>query len=480
MKELFRPTLVRRVVLALLVGFPFAWVALTTKNLLQLWQQHEHDRKNFASSPVGLRLRDALTTVEDPSEARIVGAALDRVNNGSLRRDNAPGLLVIQIWDRREHHRVFSSADVANEVIHGSPAARTRDVVNGHTLQVFEVDTPRWSILWARSPIDIPWVVSALSGDLLFNMALAFPCLLLSAWLAVSHGLRPLRRFSQAIATRGPDDLSPLGVAPKHAEMKPVFAALDGMLAKLRRKIEDEQAFVANAAHELRTPLAVITAQAHVLAKATDGQERADAQLRLEAAIARASHLVHQLLALARMEMTRRSEAAPLDLAELVRREIGDFFPAACARNIEIALEAPDRLLVSLEVHPFRSILQNLLDNAIRYGREGGRIAVELRARGNALTLCVSDDGSGIANTERPRVFDRFYLGAQRDGAPGTGLGLTIVKQATTRLGGEVLVTEGLDGSGCCFKVEIGSVALVGTLGSLHRSLSHTGESIPQ
>jgi signal transduction histidine kinase len=124
--------------------------------------------------------------------------------------------------------------------------------------------------------------------------------------------------------------------------------------------------------------------------------------------------------------------------------------------------------------------LQNLLDNAIRYGREGGRIAVELRARGNALTLCVSDDGSGIANTERPRVFDRFYRGAQRDGAPGTGLGLTIVKQATTRLGGEVLVTEGLDGSGCCFKVEIGSVALVGTLGSLHRSLSHTGESIPQ
>jgi signal transduction histidine kinase len=325
-------------------------------------------------------------------------------------------------------------------------------------LQVFEVDTPRWSVLWARSLIDIPWVVRALSLDLLMNMAIAFPCLLLPAWLAVSHGLRPLRRFSQTIAARGPDDLSPLGVAPKHAEMKPLVTALNGVIAKLRRKIESEQAFVANAAHELRTPLAVITAQAHVLSKATDGQERADAQLHLEAAISRASHLVHQLLALARMEMARHSEVAPVDLAELTRREIGNFFPAAAARTIEITLHAPDRLPVWLEVHAFISILQNLLDNAVRYGHAGGRIVVELRARDGALTLSVSDDGPGVADTERLRMFDRFYRGAQREAVPGTGLGLTIVKQATARMGGEVRVTAGLDGLGCCFTVEVASL----------------------
>jgi signal transduction histidine kinase len=249
--------------------------------------------------------------------------------------------------------------------------------------------------------------------------------------------------------------MSRVGVHPKHDELKPMVAALDGLLAKLRRKIESEQAFAADAAHELRTPLAVITAQAHVLAKATDEQQRADAELRLEAAISRGSHLVHQLLALARMETERGREPAVVDLAQLVRKEIADFVPAALARNIEIALESPDRLLLPLEVPPFESVLQNLIDNAIRYGSEGGRIVVELRSLHGATTLSVADDGPGIADSDRLRIFDRFYRGAQRNDAPGTGLGLTIVKQAAARLGGEVQITSGLDGLGCCFTVGI-------------------------
>jgi two-component system sensor histidine kinase QseC len=451
MKKLLRPTLARRVLLALLASFPLVWLTLTARYLFILWQQQEHDRKDFASSWVGLQLRDVLTPVEEPAEVQVVGATIDRLNNGFMRRDNAPGILVIQIRDRREHRLVFSSPAVAHEVLYGSPATRTREVVHGQTLQVFEVDTPRWSVLWARSLIDVPWVVRVLGNDLLPNMVIAFACLLLLAWLAVSHGLRPLRQFSKTIAARGPDDLSAVGMDPKHAELRPVVAALDDLLSKLRRKIESEQVFVANAAHELRTPLAVITAQAYVLSKTTEEPQRADAQFRLEAAIARASHLVHQLLALARMEMARRPELTVVDLAQLVRQEIADFIPAALVRNIEIALEAPDKLVLPLEVHAFQSVLQNLLDNAIRYGRQGGRIVVELRSQDGGLMLSVADDGPGIADDDRSRVFDRFYRGAQREDAPGTGLGLTIVKQAAARWGAEVQITQGLDGLGCCF-----------------------------
>ena len=126
MNTLFRPTLVRRVVLALLISSPLVWVALTTKNLLQLWQQQEYDRWHFASSSVGLQLRDALATVENPNEARIVGAAIDRINNGSRQRNNASSLSVLQIWDRREPHLVFSAAAVADTILHGDPDMRTR------------------------------------------------------------------------------------------------------------------------------------------------------------------------------------------------------------------------------------------------------------------------------------------------------------------------------------------------------------------
>src|SRR6202023_3451732 len=119
---------------------------------------------------------------------------------------------------------------------------------------------------------------------------IAWPFVLLPVWLAVLQGLRPLRRLSEKIAAREPEDISPVGIDPRHAELKPLIRSLDDLLAKLRHKIESERVFVANAAHELRTPLAVITAQAHVLAKATTAEERSDAEQRLEAAVNRASH----------------------------------------------------------------------------------------------------------------------------------------------------------------------------------------------
>jgi two-component system sensor histidine kinase QseC len=237
--------------------------------------------------------------------------------------------------------------------------------------------------------------------------------------------------------------------------LKPLVVALDTLLAQLLRKIDNEQTFLATVAHELRTPLAVINAQATVLAKAANEQERLEAEQRMNAAIVRRAHLVHQLLVLARMETAQPADVAEVDLAMLAREEIGNLVPAALAREIEIALEAPETLIFALEVSAFQSALQNLLDNAIRYGRDGGRIGVELRRGDGVLTLAVSDDGPGIADSAR--AFERFYRGPAQN-RPGAGLGLTIVKLATVRMGGEIRLSSREDGRGCRFEVRIPAV----------------------
>src|SRR6185437_15753223 len=209
------------------------------------------------------------------------------------------------------------------------PGRQSRQVDHGHIYEVIRFDTARWSVLVAQSRLASDWVLKSLSADLTKCMLVAFPFMLLPMWLAIRQGLRPLRELSERIASRGSEDLTPVGVDPKYAELVPLVAALDGLLAQLLHKVSGEQQFVANAAHELRTPLAVISAQAHVLAKGQTEHERLEAQRPLSAAIARASHLVHQLLVLARLEMGHATPpSTATDVVQWAREEIASFVPA--------------------------------------------------------------------------------------------------------------------------------------------------------
>ena len=451
MIPVLRQTLLRRVVLALLIAFSVAWLVLI---LFQYAEVRFQESANPALQDAAAQVADVLAGVDDPSEARIIGAAIDHSIVRARQRRRIPGAVLLQISDRRGRSLVFSSPAAADAVLQGDPARQATQLLHGASYQVVELDTSRWSILLAQSSLDTGWVLGALSADLTKYVLIAFPFVLLPIWLAVSRGLRPLRQLSERIAGRSPEDLAPIGIEPRYEELKPLVVALDTLLAQLLRKLDNEQTFLATVAHELRTPLAVINAQATVLAKAANEQERLEAEQRMNAAIVRHSHLVHQLLVLARMETAQPADIAEVDLAMLAREEIGNFVPAALAREIEISLEAPEILLCALEVPAFQSTLQNLLDNAIRYGREGGRIVVELRRCDDVLTLAVSDDGPGIADGDRLRVFERFYRGPTQNRS-GAGLGLTIVKRAAARMGGEIRLSSGQDGRGCCFEIRI-------------------------
>ena len=455
MKNFFRPTLARRVLLTLLASYPLVCIVLVGVMYLEFRHEQPLHVANFTDWPVAAQLRDALATVEEPATARAIGAAIERVDNGARQRGNVPLTVVMQIRDRRDQGMIYSSPLAAEVSLRGNPHRPTYQPVHGQTFQVFELDTPRWSVLWGRTAVSASQFMGLVSNDVLHYIAIAFLFILLPAWWAVSHGLRPLRRLSQAITARGAADLSPVEVEVRHAELKPLVAALNDLLMRLRYKIESEQLFVANAAHELRTPLAVITAQAHALVKAGTATEQVEAQSRLNSAIERASHLIHQLLAVARLQMERTAELSTVDVTLLAQKELANFVPVAFERNIDISLSAPDKLLFVLETHTFRSILQNLIDNAIRYGVEGGNVVVDLQLRGEALVLCVADDGPGISATERELVFERFYRGTGRNDVRGSGLGLAIAKQAATRLNGEIELRPGLGGRGCSFVVEI-------------------------
>jgi signal transduction histidine kinase len=278
----------------------------------------------------------------------------------------------------------------------------------------------------------------------------------LVVWVTVRSGLAPLRQLAQRISRRRAGDLAPVQVDRLYAETAPVIHELNALLAHEAQRLEAERRFLADAAHELRTPLAAINAQAHQLLTEPDPAARADAAHALQQGITRASHLLTQLLTLARADAAAQP-AAPvaaqdtLDVADLLRNRVALLVPLARARRIELALNAPEHLSARLDREGLCSVIDNLVDNAIRYGVAGGNVEVTLGTDGASpaglIVLQVQDNGRGIAPEHRARVWERFYRIPGTSEA-GTGLGLAIAQRVVQRMGGTLGFTDGLDGRG--------------------------------
>lgn len=450
MRQLFRPTLIRRVFLALLLAFSLIWMVLVAFQFVTGPSEAHRDETIRSYSE---NLLAALDAVHGPGEARAVVQANAFMLNRDYQTNGIPTVLAIQLWDR-QGRLLFASQESGGVVFRGEVGRMTEAMVQGRAFRVFRGETPHWQVVVAQPKVTEGWFLLATARELVPYLLIAFPCVLLPLWIAVSQGLRPLREMSRHILARNPDDLSATGLKVPYEEMQPLLQALDAMLAKLRSKVERETAFVQEAAHELRTPLAVVSAQAHVLAKAQEPQARHEAELRLDQALARASHLIGQLLQLAHMGGERALELAPIDLAQEVRAELALLVPVALQGQLDLSMDAPDALWHHTERHTLQSILQNLVGNALRYVAPGGRIVVGLASHGEGLVLTVADDGPGIAPDQQALVFERFHRGTGH-AAPGAGLGLAIVRQACTRLGGTVRLERGLDGRGCQFVVTL-------------------------
>ncbi|NHZ44480.1 sensor histidine kinase [Massilia aquatica] len=434
-----RPTLARRVLGALGMAFVLVWCMLLAYEYVLLGQETGQET---GVHKIGAALSVALLELDSPEQVRaaVVTTAtwLNRV-----RRDagQLPGELVFELRDR-QGRVLYASAP-------GPDAGGA-----GEAFWIYQHDAPGWSLRIAEPKAARGATLGALGAGLLPYLLIALPCVVLPLWIAVHQGLRPLRMLAGRVAARPRDDLSPIGIDPGYRELRPLVAALDELLARLRSKAQRERAFIEDAAHELRTPMAVISTQAHVMARAADPAERQQAQAHLKLAIARASHLSGQLLELATLDEMAPATRELVDVAGCVRQLLAQQMKRALARRMELSLEAPDRLEWPVDVAAFHSIVINLLENSLRYVPPGGCVQVGLRRDGAHLLLWIADDGPGIAPDQRQHIFERFYRGRGHD-TPGSGLGLAIVRQACARLGGEVRLVDGLAGKGCGFEVRL-------------------------
>jgi two-component system, OmpR family, sensor kinase len=227
--------------------------------------------------------------------------------------------------------------------------------------------------------------------------------------------------------------------------------ALNALLDRLATALDTQKAFVADAAHELRTPLAAVQIQSQLVARAKDDDSRKEALDDLQAGITRATRLAEQLLALARSEPDGKSATTPVDLHALLDECVGGSVLVAQQRGVDLGIEASEAATVTGDPNALRVMFNNLIDNATKYTPDGGRVDVCLRVKEGAPIVEISDNGPGIPAEERVRVFDRFYrVGASADRArtdvAGSGLGLAIVRRIAEQHGATVSLAESKGG----------------------------------
>ena len=285
----------------------------------------------------------------------------------------------------------------------------------------------------------------------------AVPLLAGLIWAAVRWGLRPLDRLAKGVARRSAADLQPLSRETTPAEILPLVAALNALFARIAAGRERDRRFAADAAHELRTPLAAIKTHAQVAQQAPDLAQCRRAVEDVVAGADRAARLVEQLLALARLDHEASAESmAPLDLAVAARQAVASLAAPAAARDIDLGLDAPEAgdVRISGNADLIVVLIRNLVENALRHAPRGGHVDVELAPGAADVVLRVCDDGPGIAPELRARAFDRFFRIGGGAG-PGSGLGLSIAAAIVERHGGRLELKDKPRGPGLCVEVAL-------------------------
>jgi len=286
-------------------------------------------------------------------------------------------------------------------------------------------------------------------------LLIALGCL--AIWQGVSRGLRPLGELEKELASRSQFDLSPVMDVNTPQEVQPLVHAINDLLGRLREDIDSQRRFVANAAHQLRTPLAGLKTYIGVvsgMAAKLNQKELGTAVSQLDNGLNRITHLVTRLLALAKAEPNAAANIKPqnFDINLVAAEATSDLVSDAIEKNIDLAFEGgPGPLFVSGDPASVRELVMNLVDNAVRYTPVGGHVTVRVQ-NGSNVTLAVEDDGPGIAEAERERVFERFYRVLGTD-ASGSGLGLAIVREIAYTHNAKISLDGGAAG-GTVVKIE--------------------------
>ena len=422
----------RRLLIVLLCAVSGAWVFLATANYID--SRHEIgellDAELVQSAMVLLALSD-----HELMEQRLTGPTAISIDDNTVAPED--GLthkyekkLAFQVWLGDATLAIRSSS---------APSIHLSSVTSGFSDQI--IANQAWRIYSVQHK-KVPILVQVgerydVRGDLteqivrrmLSPMITTLPILALMIWYGVGFAMKPLNRLAKEVATRAADYLSPVDHHHVPVEAQSLVHSLNALLARLQKAFDSERRFTADAAHELRTPLAAIKAQAQVAQRTHVQQDQQRALQQVINAVDNATRVAQQLLTLARLD-----PAVPLtglkkvDLTHLASTVIAELVPLALKKHIDISLAEPSHGIVHGTSDALTILLTNLVDNAINYTPESGSIVVGVTSHEDHVILSVADSGPGIPADEREKVLERFYRG--RDVTePGSGLGLSITQR---------------------------------------------------
>jgi two-component system OmpR family sensor kinase len=354
--------------------------------------------------------------------------------------------LATQIWDKNGNliYSGMSGSPMPLYLAQGLTTINWRD----QPWRIYATRNDKLTVQVAQPMHARQEITAEIALQMLTPIAVLIPVLAVVIWIAIGQGLLPLRRLTRELGRRNAHSLQPLPVDSLPLEIQPLVTALNDLLRRLDGALTHQRQFIADAAHELRTPLTAVSLQAQIVERAQNSAESVAAMHTLKLGIARAIHLVQQLLTMARLE----PEAAQrpfieLDLETLAKQVLTDYAPLAIVKNIDCGVAHSKAANIMGDADNLRILLGNLIDNAIHYTPAGGRIDVSIHTAHQQVFLEIQDNGCGIPAEERTRVFDRFYR-RMGNNAPGSGLGLAIVKRIAEHHRAEIMLDEGIGHTG--------------------------------
>jgi two-component system sensor histidine kinase QseC len=362
--------------------------------------------------------------------------------------------IAFQVWEDGKV-LLLHSDNAAQQHLGDAEQGFSNTTMDGHRWRVFTTwdDSGEYLIHVAERADVRDELAQDIAGNLLQPLLFSLPLLALMLWVAVARGLQPLGKLAAEVERRDPETLTPLDAGTAPREVLPLIERLNRLFARIDSTIQKERRFTADAAHELRTPVAGIKAQAQVARAAAGEAERIHALDNAILGCDRATHLIEQLLTLARVDALDAGVAQPCRLRDIAAGEIASVAPAALVKGVHIELSEGDETAVRGNPELLRILVRNLIDNAVRHTPSGTTVQVGIGQVQGVATLSVSDDGPGIPEQEMDKVSERFYRPADTQ-ASGSGLGLSIVKRIAEVHGASLRFMQAGNGRGLRVTVE--------------------------
>ncbi|MBV4473274.1 ATP-binding protein [Pseudomonas botevensis] len=408
--------------------------------LVVRYSHHEIEEIYDAQLAQSARLLQGVLAQRDPDDNdwdrlhRAFDEAMSRMDDGEALHPYETRL-TFQVW-RNDGQLLVRSAEAP--LLDQPPATLgSHDLMeNGRDWCAFLLkDTQQGLLIWVGERDDIRQdLIQRIVGHTLWPSLIGVPLLATLIWLTIGWGLQPLRVMAQSIRGRDTDTLKPLHLSPLPNDLEPMQTALNRLLQQIDDLLARERRFIADAAHELRTPLAILRIHAQNAQLATSAQQQAEALEFLVSAVDRATRIASQLLTMARIEpRLAAAEKTRVELTALVREELAELTPLALAKNVDLILDSDQHCPVETDPVALAIALQNLVTNALNFAPPGSEVRVQVAPHPcGAACISVEDAGPGIDEQDYARLFERFYSQGHANGA---GLGLAIVQMIVNKLG---------------------------------------------